>query len=151
MKRAKANTRPFWRFVFLCYCVMMLWLLFFGNRGAAYDNYWEQVQHNYSLRPFYTIRNYLQVIHRGTSGYWVRHCTINLLGNILLFVPGGFLLPRVFPKFRAFWRSLLLFFGVLIIIEVLQLFTLLGRLDVDDMLLNLFGLCVGYGIYKLTK
>ena len=151
MKKPKANTRPFWRLLFLCYCAGMLWLLFLGTRSASYGNYWAQVRENYSIRPFYTINNYLRVLLHSSNGYLVRHCAINLAGNILLFVPGGFLFPRLFRTFRPFWRALLLFFFMLLCVETVQLFSLRGRFDVDDLILNLLGLCVGYGIYALRK
>lgn len=148
---AKPNKEPLYRFLFLVYCGFMIWLLFFGTRQPDYHNYWAQIAGNYSTKPFYTINNYMRVLIRGTNGDLVRHCAINLLGNIILFIPGGFLLPKVFPRLRPFWRFLLLSFGLLLLIETTQLFSLRGRLDVDDLILNLFGLILGCGLYRLKK
>lgn len=148
---AKPNKTPFLRFLFLLYCGGMLWLLFFGTRQPDYGNYWAQIQENYSIKPFYTINNYMRVLLRGANGDLVRHCAINLIGNILLFIPGGYLFPKLFPLLRPFWRFLLFFFGLLLLIESVQLFSLRGRLDVDDLILNLFGLTLGYVLYKLKK
>lgn len=148
---AKPNTKPFLRFLFLLYCGGMLWLLFFGTRQPDYGNYWAQIEGNYSIKPFYTINNYMRVLLRGTNGDLVRHCAINLIGNILLFIPGGYLFPKLFPRLRPFWRFLLLSFALLLLIEGAQLFSLRGRLDVDDLILNLFGLCLGYIFYKIKK
>ncbi len=148
---AKPNKTPFYRFLFLVYCGFMIWLLFFGARQPDYGNYWAQVMGNYSIKPFHTINNYMRVLLRGTNGDLVRHCAVNLLGNILLFIPGGFLFPKVFPRLRIFWRFLLLCFGLLLLIETAQLLSLRGRLDVDDLMLNLFGLCLGYIFYKAKK
>ena len=148
---AKPNTKPFLRFLFLLYCGGMLWLLFFGTRQPDYGNYWAQIEGNYSIKPFYTINNYMRVLLRGTNGDLVRHCAINLIGNILLFIPGGYLFPKLFPRLRPFWRFLLLSFAQLLLIEGAQLFSLRGRLDVDDLILNLFGLCLGYIFYKIKK
>lgn len=148
---AKPNKTPFLRFLFLLYCGGMIWLLFFGTRQPDYANYWAQIEGNYSIKPFYTINNYIRVILRGTNGALVRHCAINLIGNILLFIPGGFLLPKIFPRLRTLWRFLLLSFGLLLLIEGTQLFSLRGRLDVDDLILNLLGLCLGYIFSKIKK
>ncbi len=148
---AKPNKKPFLRFLFLIYCACMVWLLFFGTRQPNYGNYWTQVMHNYSVKPFYTINNYMRVLLRGTNGDLVRHCAINLIGNIVLFIPGGYLLPKVFPRLRAFWQFLLLSFGLLLLIEITQLLSLRGRLDVDDLILNLFGLLTGYILYIIKK
>lgn len=148
---AKPNKAPLLRFLFLVYCAWMIWLLFFGVRQPNYQNYWAQIEGNYSVKPFYTIRNYMKVLLRGTNGSLIRHCAINLLGNVVLFVPGGYLLPRLFPRLRPFWRFLLLSFGLLLLIEITQLFSLRGRLDVDDLILNLIGLHLGYIFYKIKK
>ena len=137
--------------MFLLYCGGMLWLLFFGTRQPDYGNYWAQIEGNYSIKPFYTINNYMRVLLRGTNGDLVRHCAINLIGNILLFIPGGYLFPKLFPRLRPFWRFLLLSFALLLLIESAQLFSLRGRLDVDDLILNLFGLCLGYIFYIIKK
>ena len=106
---------------------------------------------NYSTKPFYTIRNYMWVLMHSTNGDLVRHCAINLIGNIILFIPGGFLLPKIFPRLRSFWRFLFLAFGLLLLIESAQLFSLRGRLDVDDLILNLLGLLLGYILSKIKK
>ena len=148
---AKPNTKPLLRFLFLVYCAGMIWLLFFGVRQPDYQNYWAQIEGNYSVKPFYTIRNYMRVLMRGTNGDLVRHCAINLIGNIVLFIPGGFLLPKIFRRLQSFWRFFLLSFGLLLLIETSQLFSLRGRLDVDDLILNLVGLCLGYIFYKIKK
>ena len=129
----------------------MVYLLFFGTRQPDYQNYWVQIEGNYSLKPFYTIRNYMRVILRGTNGDLVRHCAINLIGNIALFIPGGFFLPKIFHRLRPFWRFLLLSFSLLLLIECTQLFSLRGRLDVDDLILNLIGMLLGYLFYKIKK
>ena len=148
---AKPNKAPFLRFLFLVYCGGMIWLLFFGIRQPNYQNYWAQVMANYSTKPFYTIRNYMWVLMHSTNGDLVRHCAINLIGNIILFIPGGFLLPKIFPRLRSFWRFLFLAFGLLLLIESAQLFSLRGRLDVDDLILNLLGLLLGYILSKIKK
>ena len=37
------------------------------------------------------------------------------------------------------------------VVETTQLFTLLGSCDVDDLILNLLGAALGYGIYNRIK
>jgi glycopeptide antibiotics resistance protein len=148
---AKPNKAPFLRFLFLLYCGWMVYLLFFGTRQPDYQNYWAQIEGNYSIKPFYTIRNYMRVLQHSSNGDLVRHCAINLIGNIALFIPGGFFLPKIFHRLRPFWRFLLLSFSLLLLIECTQLFSLRGRLDVDDLILNLIGMLLGYLFYKIKK
>ena len=144
MKRASSRN-PLLRTIFLIYCGLMLWLLFYKNRSSDTAlAYWEQIRLNINLQPLHTIRNYLYVIFHGTSASLVRHCYVNLLGNILLFIPFGVMLPRIFPKFARFGRFFLCCLLTILAVELGQLFTLLGSFDVDDVVLNLLGMCIGF-------
>ena len=145
MSKQTHNTTPFWRFLFLLYCAVMLWLLFGRSNGWDLDiPYQIQLQQNTNLHPFYTIRNYLYVLQHPSNPYLLHHCFINLAGNILLFVPAGWLLPRLWKWQQNFFRFFVTSAGTIFLVEVLQLFTLLGRFDVDDIILNLFGMTLGF-------
>jgi glycopeptide antibiotics resistance protein len=63
----------------------------------------------------------------------------------------GFFLPMVFPKLRLWWRTWLATLGIMIAVELLQLLTLRGVCDVDDLILNLAGGAIGYGIFALFQ
>ena len=130
---------------------MMIYLLFFGSRQPDYGNYWTQLAESYSIKPLFTIRNYIRVLLHSTNASLIRHCAINLIGNVLLFVPAGYFFPRLWHFFRPFWRFFLWIFFLLLLIEALQLFSLRGKLDVDDILLNLTGAAMGYLIYQFSK
>ena len=41
--------------------------------------------------------------------------------------------------------------GIMLAVEVAQLFTLRGSFDVDDLILNLLGAAIGYLIYRWTE
>lgn len=79
----------------------------------------------------------------------IRISIINLLGNVLMFVPLGLFLPRLWPRLHAFRHFLMSVVAVILIIELLQLFTLLGSCDIDDLILNVLGAVIGYWIHKL--
>lgn len=75
----------------------------------------------------------------------------NLLGNIFVFSPLGFFLPILFKKCSEI-RSVFLFsFGISLFIELLQFVFHLGTCDVDDIILNVFGTIIGFGVYCLFK
>ena len=152
MARRKVNTQPFWRLMFLVYCALMLWLLYGRGRGVNPNiPYWDQVQHNLVLTPFYTIRTFFYIVLRQPNHpeYWL--CLTNLIGNLFLFIPAGYLLPRIFKKFRPFWRFFLKGLLILLVVELTQLFSLLGVFDIDDLILNMAGFCIGYFIYFLFR
>ena len=76
---------------------------------------------------------------------------VNLGGNVLLFIPAGVLLPKLWPKQRNFFRFFATCTGIMFFIEVLQLFTLLGSFDIDDLILNLAGMTLGFIGYHLFR
>jgi len=136
--------------LFLLYGILMLWLLFGQRIGrlTVWD-YREQLLLNLNLIPFATIGRYLRFLQT-QQGDLLRHAIINLAGNIVMFVPLGFFLPCSFPKLRTFLRLLPAAAGMILAVEVIQLFTLMGSCDIDDLLLNLIGIFIGYlGFYLL--
>ena len=152
MKKRERTTQPFLRFLFLLYCAVMLWLLF-GRSSGWIDglNYREMLGQNINLTPLFTIQNYLHVVLHHSNEALVTHCVINLLGNVLLFIPAGWLLPKLWTKQRNFILFLLTCTLTIFLIEVLQLFTLLGSFDVDDLILNLFGMTFGFVGFHLLR
>jgi len=150
-KKQKVNTGPFWRLMLVIYGGVMLWLLFGRENGWVADiPYRVQLRQNANLVPFYTIRNYVYVLLHSQSRYMQTHCFINLGGNVLLFIPAGWLFPKIFPRLRKFFLFIALCAGVIFLVEVVQLFTLLGSFDIDDMILNLFGMTAGFICYKIS-
>lgn len=146
----KPNTQPFLRFLLLVYAAGMLYLLFVRDSGwISGIPYSAQLRQNLNLKLFYTIRNYLHVIFYSDNTYLVYHCLTNLLGNVLLFVPVGLLIPTVFQKPQHFLVFFLLCLILIVLIELVQLLTLLGSFDVDDILLNLFGMVLGFWVRLL--
>ncbi len=71
----------------------------------------------------------------------------NLVGNVVVFIPFGFLLPYIQPKSRNFFVLLLNAFLFVLGIEVFQLFSAFGAFDVDDILLNCVGAVMGWAAY----
>lgn len=72
----------------------------------------------------------------------------NLAGNIVVFIPFGFLLPYVMKWGKNFFVMLMNAFLLVLGIEVFQLFSAFGAFDVDDILLNCFGAVLGYMSYQ---
>jgi len=69
---------------------------------------------------------------------------LNLLLNIALFIPLGFLLPLLSKKFENPLLSFSTGFGTSLGLEVLQLFMKRGLFDVDDLFTNTLGNFIGY-------
>lgn len=71
----------------------------------------------------------------------------NLVGNVVVFIPFGFLIPYVLKRGRNFFVMLANAFLFVLGIEVFQLFSAFGAFDVDDILLNCAGAVLGYLAY----
>lgn len=69
---------------------------------------------------------------------------LNVVGNIIAFMPFGFLLPKVFEKTRTLFLIILFSFEMSLFAELIQLIFQLGCFDVDDLLLNTFGGFLGF-------
>ena len=134
--------------LFSLYTGFMLYLLFNRAGGIEGMDYWTQIRANLNLEPFHTIRLFLKVLNNQT---YSSTAFINLGGNVILFIPLGFFLPRVFPCLQKFRTSMLATVLIITAVELTQLFTLLGSCDIDDLILNVIGATLGYGIHKLLK
>jgi glycopeptide antibiotics resistance protein len=79
-------------------------------------------------------------------------CLRNTLGNISLFLPLGILLPLTFDRFRSLMRVMAIAFCLSLSIETIQFFSrFIGSpraVDIDDVLLNTLGACLGFLIYR---
>lgn len=148
--------------LFAAYCLLMLVLLF----GRALPDlsqlgYWDTLQGNMNLKPFQTISNFWEILRHpdyytekmGAARYAIerRHAIINLAGNVVMFLPLGFFPPALWTKLRSWWKMLLMSAGVIVVIETAQLFSLRGSCDTDDLILNLLGVAMGYGLFRLAK
>ena len=137
-----------YRAAFVAYSVLMLWLLFGRERFESPVGYWQQVRQNLNPVPFDTISRYAQVLISDCSEGLKRHAVINLVGNVIMFVPLGFLTSALWKNFRPLWRCLLWGSAIIICVELVQLFALVGSCDVDDLLLNDLGIGLGYGLCR---
>lgn len=103
-----------------------------------------------NIVPFKTILDYLTGANDfyGDASITIR--VVNLLGNICLFLPFGFLFPMVFDKFSKIQTTIL--FGMLlsIFIEIMQFFIERSS-DIDDIILNCIGVIFGVVCYKIFK
>jgi len=75
-----------------------------------------------------------------------------LLGNVLLFIPLGFLLPLLVPAMRRWWRVLAVGTGVSLLIELYQLaWPGVRKASVNDLLMNALGAVLGFAALRLTE
>ena len=134
----------------LLYAAMMIYLLFFRAPAFTDEPYREQLHDHLNHIPFRTIGLYLRLFRPPCRSWLVRLAVVNLLGNILLFIPLGLLPPLLSWKLRRFWKTLLLAAGIMAVVEIAQMLLLVGTCDVDDLILNVCGAALGYWLFYLT-
>ena len=123
------------------YGLMMVWLLFGQRLAWGHDT-------GLQLQPFYTLKLFVTVLQNQQDPVLRLLAWANLLGNVVLFIPLGFLLPWIWEKWQVFWRQTLLMAGLILMVETIQLATGLGWCDVDDLILNLPGTMLGFLLWK---
>ena len=69
---------------------------------------------------------------------------INILGNILIFVPIGFLISALTPNRHKGWLAFAIGLAISLTIEIVQLSFVIRVFDVDDLILNSFGAWLGF-------
>lgn len=96
-----------------------------------------------NLVPFREIGRF--ITKRSEIGVWGAFS--NLAGNILAFIPLGFLLPAAVMFMRKAYRTILA--GLLISMagEILQYVFAVGVCDIDDLILNTAGTAIGYAVF----
>ncbi|WP_066172507.1 VanZ family protein [Bacillus marinisedimentorum] len=133
-KRGNKGLIPAGFILFGAYALFMMYNLFSGN--SHYQGRFVDI----NITPFKTIKMYITYFDHFDLQTW----TVNVLGNVLAFVPLGFFLAWLFPVTAKWWRMLLVLIVAVSAVEVMQFSLQVGSFDVDDILLNTFGGMIGY-------
>ena len=151
----KKYCKRIWKFVFVIYSLILLKLIVFKYPlHYLWDimETWEKgvileglATANFTLGK--SIRMYIKYFNK--FPFW--NGFANLVGNVLVFIPFGFLLPKAYPACGRWWRVLYCAVGLVMCIELFQLFSAFGAFDVDDILLNVFGTVLGYGAFTVIR
>ena len=75
----------------------------------------------------------------------------NIVGNMAMFIPSGIVLPIIYKKLDSFGKVIAAGAFISLCIEILQLPFASRASDIDDLILNTFGVAIGYGIYAIMK
>ena len=72
-----------------------------------------------------------------------------------MFVPLGLLMPTIWRSLTSLLRFIICMTEMIVSIELIQLFTLLGSFDIDDYILNIIGTLIGFvinrAVYAIIK
>lgn len=73
----------------------------------------------------------------------------NLFANLAVFIPWGILFPLSYKHFKKFIPFAMATLCFLFLIECIQFIFMIGFFDVDGILLNFIGACIGYFIVNI--
>ena len=116
----------------------------FAQTRAAY---WQNFDLMTNFNPWETVQLYLNAIKYNYIGMEIP--LSNLIGNAMLFMPMAVFLPCLFRPMQRLWRFALVMLLLLVAVEALQLLLACGSCDIDDVLLNLAGTLIVFGILKI--
>ena len=80
-----------------------------------------------------------------------RDLLLNVIGNTAMFIPNGIVLPIIYRKLNNFGEVIAGGALISLCIEIIQLPFSTRASDVDDLILNVLGVAIGYGIYAAVK
>ena len=131
----------FYVYVFMVLTLTGYFILF---REISVLGWWENMQQRVASRDRVNLKLFqiFRIYRLGNK---------QIIGNFVMLLPLGIYLPLLYPAFRRFWAVLLGSFLASAGIELLQLITRFRSADVDDVLLNTLGACLGYGIYRAAR
>lgn len=132
------------RALLVLYLACLIYFMFFSESYGRTEVYTE---YRYNLVLFREIRRFLR--HRDILG--LPAVLINVVGNVVVFIPYGCGLPLLFERLSSFPRTVILSFATSLLAETMQLILRVGCFDVDDLLLNTIGGCIGYLAYLLIR
>ncbi len=126
----KSNVKKIIVFCILfCYIVIVIGATIFIRPGV------------YEHANLHLFSSYIEAWNNYSKSYWR-----NIILNILMFVPFGFLLPILDDKFKNFFSSMGLSLLFTVGIEMTQYATKRGIFEVDDIMNNWIGALIGYSI-----
>lgn len=135
-------------FLLAVYTVFAVGMFFFP---ILYDtSMFKAAAPSVNLIPLHSILEYFQHFSTETA-------VKQVVGNVMVFLPIGFLIPILFAKFRHFAKLVLLSFLLSVSIEMIQYLisaathTPNRAADIDDVILNLMGGMLGFCLYRFFE
>ncbi|WP_132054595.1 VanZ family protein [Pseudocnuella soli] len=133
--------------LFIFYLFLLSWFLFVSVGGTVRDEYfdkrivhWVPMKHTYQTLSIIISGNFGAENKVGYTYLAFR----NIIGNILLFMPFGFLAPIVLPFVRSLKAIVLFTAAFSLTAEMIQFVLKIGVFDIDDVIFNLIGGTLGY-------
>ena len=144
--RKKRTIRAFAWIYFILYMLLIVYFMFLSeNLGRSIKG--ERFRYNLKLG------NEIKRFWYNRQSLGLRVTLVNIVGNVITFMPFGFILPMLTKKkvYKNVITVTMLTALFSFIIEAIQLNYKIGAFDVDDILLNTIGGFLGCIIYHICN
>ncbi|MDE5778474.1 MAG: VanZ family protein [Lachnospiraceae bacterium] len=129
----------------VCFFIYMLCLVYFLLLSDGFGRLEGYTEYRYNLKPFQEIMRFVK--YRNYIDF--TSVVVNLLGNVIAFVPFGALIRWVLNRKIYWYQAVAYTFLFSLCVELLQLVARVGVFDVDDLILNTLGGLVGFWVYYI--
>lgn len=144
-EKTKKQIRRVGIFLFMVYMGMLVYFLFFAE---SYGRVGElEREYRYNLILFREIRRFW--VYRNQVG--VLAMALNIFGNVIGFIPFGYIIPVINHRFRNWLLITVSGFSLSLCVETAQLVFRVGSFDVDDLMLNTLGALLGYVFFWICN
>lgn len=130
--------KKLYKIIIVPYTLFLLYLMFLGMGRTQYED------NLLTLEPVLATINFI----KGASS--PKEIIKIVIGNIVMFIPFGFL-GWIFTRFNDLRTLFFAFIQAITIVEGLQYFTRMGIFEVDDIILNTFGVYLGFLIRNFVE
>ena len=134
--------------LFAFYCGVLVWMLYLSRDYRGGYTLSEYISSFSNFIPFKTVFHYAKIAATGSLEF-IGLFLWNIMGNLVMLLPLGAVLPCLFKRIDRFWKVVITVTVTVILIELAQLILRVGVIDVDDLILNLSGAMIGYAILKI--
>lgn len=144
--KRKRFVRALARLSFVLYMILIVYFMFLSEelgRGMKGEKFRYNLELGAEIKRFW--------YNRASLGWKVT--LINIVGNVITFMPFGFILPMLTRKkiYKNIITVTLITSCFSFVIEAIQLEYRIGAFDVDDILLNTIGGFMGCFIYHICN
>ncbi|CAA7194969.1 VanZ family protein [Chryseobacterium potabilaquae] len=130
--------KRFYQIIIFPYTLFLLYLMFLGMGRFQYED------NLVRLEPIFSTVWFIQ-----NTILWSDIVKI-VLGNVIMFIPFGFL-GWIFTGLKEVKTLLYSFISAIVVVEAMQYFTRMGVFEVDDIILNTFGVYIGWNLKQYIE
>lgn len=130
--------KKIYKIIIAPYTLFLLYLMFLGMGRFQYE------ENLITVEPFFSTIKFIQGPNKTIDIVSI------VLGNIIMFIPFGFL-GWIIPELKQLKPLMFGFVSCIVIVEALQYFTRMGIFEVDDIILNTFGVYLGWEFCRMIE